>query len=126
MRALVLNKADLLRDNTELLVWQKREPGAIPVCAAAPDCDLSKQGFEQLVQLVRKASVGEVREMTLSIPLSDAKTIHTLENRAEVLDREYEDGAVRLRVKLGARQLDQIRSAGAKITIIDPATAEQS
>lgn len=120
-RALILNKVDRLRDNAELLVWLNRIPGAIPLCAAAPDHPQSREGMEQLRELVRTVSTGDVRELELSIPLSDAKTIHTIENRAEVLDREYENGAVRLRVRIGSRQLDQLRAGGARITVVEEA-----
>ncbi len=120
-RVLVLNKVDRLRDNTELLVWMNRFPGAIPLCAAALEHAQSREGYERLLSLVRNVSTGDVREMTLSIPMSDAKTIHTIENRAEVLDREYENGAVRLRVRIGARQLDQLRVGGARITVVEEA-----
>ena len=117
-RLLLLNKADQLRDNREILIWQGRVPGAIPICALpTPDGNL-RLGHEQLEQRVRAAARGDIRELELVVPLSDSRTISVLENRADILDRAYERNAVRLRVRLGQRQLDRLRSAGARITIV--------
>lgn len=121
-RVVLLNKIDRLRDNAELLVWLNKLPGAIPICAADPEHPAAKEGFSALNRLVREIATGAERELDLTIPLADAKTIHTIENRATVLDRTYENGAVRMRVRIGARQLDQLRAAGARITINDNST----
>ncbi|CAN0587117.1 unnamed protein product, partial [Laminaria digitata] len=47
-----------------------------------------------------------------------SKTIHTIENRAEVLDRAYEEKAVTLRTKIGKNQLAKLRSAGARMWVM--------
>ncbi|MGD9688957.1 MAG: GTPase HflX [Phycisphaerales bacterium] len=112
-RVLLLNKIDRLRDNAALLEWQQREPGCIAISAAAAE----GTGFEALHRLVTSESQGGEQELTIVVPLSDAKTIHVIENRGKVLEREYENGAVRLRVKIGVRQLAQLRSMGAKMKI---------
>ena len=49
--------------------------------------------------------------------LSDAKAIAELEHRTEVLSREYEGGRVRLRVKIGTKQADRLRSGGAEVEV---------
>jgi len=117
-RVLLLNKVDLLRDNVELLVWSNRAPGAIAISAASPADETGAPGMDRLRALTRLAATGEIRELTLSIPLADAKTIHTIENRTEVLDRAYDESSVRLRVRIGDRQLDQLRAGGARITLV--------
>lgn len=109
-RALILNKIDRLRDNAELLVWQHRVPGAVPLCASDPGHPRSAEGFERLRALVREVSAGEMRELSWSIPLADAKTIHAIENRATVLSREYGEGVVHMRIRIGSRRLDQLRA----------------
>ncbi|HZW08526.1 MAG TPA: GTPase HflX [Phycisphaerales bacterium] len=126
-RVLLLNKVDQLKDNAELLVWTHKHPDAIPISAlpatdrwpspsgagAAP----LRLGGQALADLVRDAARGEVRELAITVPLSDSKTIHTIENRAEVLDRSYADGTVTLTARIGLRQLDQLRSAGARMAV---------
>ena len=116
-RLLLLNKADLLADNRELLVWQAKHRGAIPLCAL-PDAEgLPRVGGQALIDRVESAARGEIGVYDITVPLSDAKTVHTIENRAEVLGREYEGQRVTLRTRIGSRQLDQLRAAGAEIAL---------
>ena len=116
-RQLILNKADMLADNRELLVWQAKCPGAIPLCSLAGDDGLPRLGAEALLDRVRDAAQGELGVYDIEVPLSDARTVHTIENRAEVLEREYEGQNVTLRARIGARQLEQLRAAGARMTL---------
>ncbi len=116
-RLLILNKADLLADNRELLVWQAKRPGAIPLCALPSDDGLPRLGGEALIAYVESAARGEIGVYDIQVPLSDAKTVHTIENRAEVLDREYEGQSVTLRARIGSRQLDQLRASGAQMRL---------
>ena len=125
-RLLLLNKADRLADNRELLVWQSRVPESIPLCAL-PGAEHAPLpiGQEELEARVRAAAQGEVRQLDITVPLSDAKTIHTIENRGEVLEREYNGEHVTLTAKIGSRQIQQLRAAGATMTIAgdDPTPA---
>ncbi len=116
-RLLILNKADRLADNRDLLVWQGRSPGAIPLCALAGEDGLPSLGGAELADLVRSAAVGELALYDIRVPLADSKTVHTIENRGEVLDRTYEGSEVTLRARIGSRQLDQLRAAGARMTL---------
>jgi hypothetical protein len=43
--------------------------------------------------------------------------VHVIENRGVVSERDYTDDAVTLSVRIGTRQLAQLRSAGARMTI---------
>lgn len=117
-RVLLLNKIDRLEDNAELLVWMQNHPDAIPVSALpGPDGGLLQGGLA-IEDLIRDAARGEVRELAITVPLTDSKTIHTIENRGEVLDRSYDEpGSVTLTARIGIRQLDQLRSAGARFTV---------
>ena len=108
----LLNKADLLRDNTELLIWQQRVPGSIPLCSLASSHGMTPMGQEELQRVVREAATGAIRELLITAPLSDSKTIHTLENHGEVLDRQYAGSSVTMRTRIGARQLAQIQAGG--------------
>jgi hypothetical protein len=49
--------------------------------------------------------------------MADGKAVSTLELRSEVLGRTYADGEVTLHVRVGQRQLDQLRSAGAQLRV---------
>lgn len=119
-RVLLLNKADRLRDNTELLVWQQKVPGSVVISAreiASSKGGAFDAGREQLWNLVRDAARGKVEELLITVPLADSRTVHVIENRGEVLARDYTDTHVTLRARIGARQLAQLRSAGARMTI---------
>ncbi len=116
-RLLILNKADLLADNRELLVWQAKSPGAIPMCSLPNEDGLPRLGAEALITRVESAARGELGVYDIQVPLSDAKTVHTIENRAEVLDREYEGQSVTLRARIGSRQIDQLRASGAQMSL---------
>ncbi|MBL9031002.1 MAG: GTPase HflX [Phycisphaerae bacterium] len=125
---LLLNKIDRLKDNREVLAWQSTHPEAIALVGRDP----THPGHEALRERVRAAVRGPIEDLRLTVPLADARTIHTIENRAEVLDRAYHDAdaSVTLHVRIGRRQLDQLRSAGARIRVEDdgvrpPSTARR-
>lgn len=107
---LLLNKTDKLTDNASLLVWKTNHPDAIPIVAAKPE----GPGHAELRAVVRAAAVGDVREMLITIPTSDSRSINTIEKRTEVLDRSYDNGQVTIRTRIGDRQIEQLRSAGAQ------------
>ncbi len=75
-------------------------------------------GQRELIERVKLISTGPIEELDITIPLSDSKTIHTIENRAQVLDRTYEGQTVILRTKIGRNQLAQLRSAGARMWVM--------
>lgn len=113
-RILVLNKADRLRNNSALLVWQQKEPGAIALSAIQGADGL---GMRELAERVRGYAEGEVGEYDLTAKLRDAKTISLLESRAKVLDRTYTDESVTLRARVGRRQLEHLLSGGARFEV---------
>jgi len=120
-RVLLLNKADRLADNRELLVWQQRVPGAIPMCALPGDDGSPRLGGETLTDRVRTVARGEIRERELVVPMRDSKTVSAIENRAEVVERAYEGESVRFRVRIGDRQLAQLRAGGGTVEVVgDP------
>lgn len=118
-RILLLNKADRLRDNSSLLVWQQRFPDAIPFCAIGAKVDEPVPlGQEELLARIRRAVVGEVREVNLRIPMREGKLVDLVEKQSEVLDRQWEDGAVVMRVRIGDRLLRQVES-GNGVRVLD-------
>ena len=114
----LLNKAEKEDvDEQDVLYWQSRSIGAIPLCSLAgdPDADSLPMGQQELIERVKSISIGEIYELDITVPMSDSKTIHTIENRAEVLSREYGEKTVTLRTKIGKNQLANLRSAGARM-----------
>lgn len=109
VRLVLLNKVDRLRDNRELLVWQQKIPQSLPISSLPGTEEKPSRGQEELARRVREAVLGEDREVTLTLPLRDSRTLHTLETRAEILDREYNADSVTLRVRAGTRLLTQLR-----------------
>ncbi|MCC6660216.1 MAG: GTPase HflX [Phycisphaerales bacterium] len=130
-RILLLNKVDRLRDNRDLLVWQQRVPGCIPIIgrglpplpqggdggAGDRGCAIRNDGLAELTARVREAARGPVDDLLITVPLADSRTIHTIENRAEVAARDYDADSVTLRARIGRRQLDQLRAAGARMKV---------
>jgi len=123
---LLLNKADLLPDRQELLLWKAKDPGSIPVCAL-PDREGSLRiGHDELVARVRRAVLGESRRMVLEVPMRESKTIHTIENRGRVLDRDYNGERVTLTVEIGEREIRRLRASGAEFRVKGAKAAEQT
>ncbi|MFG0312943.1 MAG: GTPase HflX [Phycisphaerales bacterium] len=119
----VLNKADKDEvDEQDLLYWQSRSVGAIPLCSLPgdPDAGVLPMGQQELIDRVKAISIGEIEELDITVPLSDSKTIHTIENRTEILGREYAEKSVTLRTRIGKNQLAKLRSAGAKMWVMHP------
>ena len=105
-RLIVLNKIDKLENNAELLMLTHEFPDAIPASA------VTGVGIDRVVEVVRTASRGKSREMVMTIPHADGRTLNYLETRAVILDRQYDADAARLTVRLGQRQLDQLLAMG--------------
>ena len=114
----VLNKVDRLRDKSTLLAWAREVPGSIEISAIDP----AHEGVIALRDRIHALSRGPVRELSLTLPLADSKAIDTIEKQATVLERTYENGAVILRARIGARQIDRLKAGGARITVAEPAS----
>ncbi|MBC7835786.1 MAG: GTPase HflX [Phycisphaerales bacterium] len=105
-RLLLLNKVDRLADNRNLLIWERSSPGCVPISAVDP----SHPGHAAVRSIVRAAAQGSVAEYEISVPIQDGKTVLAIEKRGQVLDRHYDEDHAVLRVRMGTRQLDQVRS----------------
>ena len=101
---LVLNKVDAMAHNADLLVLEAEHPDAIRISAK------TGQNLDALTEAVREALHGVDEEMTLEVDQADGKAITFLENRSEVLGRDYADTTVTFRVRIGGNQLDRLRS----------------
>ncbi|MCW5775890.1 MAG: GTPase HflX [Phycisphaeraceae bacterium] len=118
-RLLLLNKADRLRDNAELLVLQRKRPGAIALCALPGPDGRPRLGGDELAQAVALAARGAEREVLVTLPSADARAVHLVETEGRVLDRSYNDSEVTLRAWLGERQLVRLRAASPGVRIAE-------
>lgn len=123
-RILLLNKADKLKDNAEVLVWQQRMAGAMPLCALPPKPGMPlPEGQEQLRRMIREAAQGQMLELGVKVSMKESRLIHLLENRGQVVERVYDGDEVTLKMKIGRRQLDIIRTGGGgRMTFVSTGT----
>ncbi|MBB6430532.1 GTPase HflX [Algisphaera agarilytica] len=112
-RLLVLNKIDKVDHNVDLLLLQKEYPDAIPLSAA------TGRHIDQLVEAVRGHLHGGTVTLTLNLAQADGKALTFLENRATVLERDYQNDRVHMTVKIGHRQLDQLKAMGTSAILPD-------
>ncbi|MDX9912915.1 MAG: GTPase HflX [Phycisphaerales bacterium] len=118
-RLVLLNKVDRLADNRDLLVWLRRIPDAIPISAlpSSDDPHRPAMGGRAVLDVITSLVRGPIREVSVTLPLSAAKAVHTLESRGEVLERSYEGESVTIRARAGDRILRQLRAMSGRITI---------
>jgi len=112
---LLLNKADRLPDNSQLLVWQRKHPAAIPLCALPGDDGEPGMGQRALTDLVRERVIGDPTDATITLAMANAKLMHQIESRAKVLDRRYNGPMVSVDVSAGERLLKRWSKSGVEI-----------
>lgn len=117
-RLLVLNKIDLLEHNADLLLFQQHHPQAIAISAR------TGAGLDEILEQVRRFIRGSIYRRQLDVALSDGKAIGYIESRAEVLHREYDTHTVRYTVRIGQRQIDELRAMGGGVELLDEGPAE--
>lgn len=119
-RLLLLNKADRLEDNRELLVWQQRHPGAIALCSLpGREGEPTPMGQAELIGRVRRMVEGEPVTMELTVPLAEGRAVHEIERRGVVEERTYNGSVVTLRASIGSRRLALIRAAFPSVQAAD-------
>ena len=127
-RILVLNKVDRLRETVRdglvphetLDAWLEANPDAIAVSAR------SGEGLDTLRQRLLDEVRGELRDVSISVPLENARLIDRIEKRTEVSDRDYAvSGEVTLSARIGRRQLETMLASGGSFTVegLDPQEA---
>jgi 50S ribosomal subunit-associated GTPase HflX len=121
-RLLLLNKVDRLKDNRDLVVWQRKAAIALPICAKGDGLasGVARDGLAQLTAVARDVARGEQQELIITMPLQDAKAISLLERQALIVSRDYDMNAavplLKVRAKIGTRQLATIQSACPSMT----------
>ncbi len=119
-RLLLLNKIDRLKNNAEILAWTQENSSALPISAS------QGLGLDAVIGHIREQARGRILTMTVRVPMREGKALQFLENRSEVLDRTYDVDSVQMRIRMGARLLDQLRATGARFEIIEPDAASES
>jgi len=98
-RILVLNKFDAVEDALEpRLLARNREPA---VCVSAR----KGTGVDELTHLVERHIRATQTEAEFRIPASEGKLLAWLADRGTVVRRDYENGMVSVRVRLGAADM---------------------
>src|SRR5690606_17125535 len=112
-RVLLLNKIDRLEDPSEVARWQDDHPDAIAISAK------TGAGLDRMLEIAREHMLGGLKEVNITIPLREGRTVDFLEKRTEVIERMYGDGFVTLRTRIGRNQLEQALSLGGAIRVND-------
>jgi len=113
-RILLLNKVDAIPDEEvrrNLEELQGAEPTALAISARTGG------GIDALTEAVLEHVLGGLRELTIRLPLSEAKSIDFIEKRTKVIDRDYADDDVILTTRIGRRQIDQLLAGGTRARI---------
>lgn len=99
-----------------LAAWREAEPDAIPVSAR------SGAGLDELRRRALEIMSGELAEHELELSTNQSRAIDFIERRTEVLERTYLEGTVRIRARVGRRQLEQLMASGAAFLLdgVDP------
>ena len=98
-RMLVLNKCDAVADSLTLRLLARGHEPAIAVSAR------TGQDVDQLAEVVQRHILDGQTEARFSVSAGAGKLLAFLAERGTVLDREYEDGIVNLRVRLSKADL---------------------
>ena len=112
-RVLVLNKVDLLEHNADLLVLGQEFPDHVSISAK------TGRGINDLVERVRRSMRGRPRDLTLSVDMTDGKSIQFIETRTEIFDRQYDEKSIIYRVRIGQRRFDQLKAMGARMQVLE-------
>ncbi|MCC5786419.1 MAG: GTPase HflX [Phycisphaerales bacterium] len=117
-RLILLNKADKLPDNRELLYWKSKLQDSITICSLSPEKGGTGQGLDELTERVRSIIAGEVREVRMTLPLAASRLVHEVESKAEILGRDYADATVTYHARMGANLIgDIIASGGGEVRV---------
>ena len=98
-RMLVLNKSDAVDDPLTLRLLSRGHEPAVAVSARTGD------GIDKLADEVEKHILAGQVETEFSLPAGAGKLLAFLSERGTVLDRRYDNGRVRVKVRLGKADL---------------------
>ncbi len=94
---LLFNKIDRFRDAVEREILLNRFPESLALSAR------TGEGLDLLARRVADALTRQLREVDVSIPLTEGRLLAELATWSVLVDRRYVDGHVRMRMKVPAR-----------------------
>jgi len=100
---LLLNKVDTDAGEKSAPIWRTLNPKAIAISAR------SGSGMVELHQAVLHQIRGQQMQVTLEAAVTNGKLISFIERRAEVRDREFLDGKIRMTVRAGRQLLADLQ-----------------
>ncbi len=103
---LVLNKVDAVKDRISLEVLRRGAREAVVVSA------LSREGLEELGARVLRHAEKFHEEAELRVGAGDGRTLAWIASRGTVIEQEFGDEVVRLRVRLARGDLSRLVDAG--------------
>jgi len=100
----VLNKVDLCQDSETLTRMLHKYPKTISISA------LKHQGFDELQDIMMQELSKQRRVVTLRIPQSDYGIVGEVRRLGNVLDQEYEENDVLVKVELPIAQVQRLKN----------------
>ncbi len=104
----VLNKVDVLGDDSEIQLLRAAMPEAVEISAITGAGVLDLR--ERVIDRVR----GRYARVMLEASSSNGKLLAYLSRHGHILDRQYEDGLVRLDVRVPTQELPRVLQMGAR------------
>ena len=96
---LVLNKVDVVDDETDIKVALREHEGAVPISA------MHRWGINALKEKILEFAMDRKEEVFLSIPGSDGRLLSYVERYGTVMNRELRDGVIDIRLRIERRYL---------------------
>ncbi|HLF93631.1 MAG TPA: GTPase HflX [Planctomycetota bacterium] len=96
---LLFNKVDRFRDPVEKEMLLRRFPESIAISAR------SGEGLDELTRRVSAILTRQLRDLEVAIPQSEGKLLAELTTWSVLVDREYVDGHVRMKLRVPTRAL---------------------
>ena len=85
---------------------------------------MSGEGIGLLAQEALKVAIGEIKEVVLSLPSSASKAVVFIENRSEVIHRDWKEDRSIFTVQIGRNQIEQVLSIESDLLIDNSPAAE--
>lgn len=103
---LILNKTDLLRDNVELGILPRaaHRPGTTAVALSA----LTGEGLGELCQRIVEIVEKNWVNANVTLPVTEGRLFAFIAEKAEILSRNYTDTAVKMRIRIPAREWHKV------------------
>lgn len=110
-RILVLNKIDMVTDDSQRLVWVSRCPDALQISS------ITEEGVNLLIEEVRTHVIGQLKTVTLVLPSIASKAVDFIEKRTEIHSRDWNDNQTIYSIDIGLHQLEKIMSLCKEVEI---------